>query len=401
MPHTKTADRAPSGSGSIRKICRKSTNGQTLTYYQARYTVGIDPGTGKQIQKSICGKSKAEVAKKLREVTTEIDKGTYREPCRLKVGEWLDLWLTTYVTNLRPRTYESYELNVRLHIKPAIGAVKLNELTAPMVQQFYNTLTKGTAKKAALSPKTVRCIHGILHKAISKAIQIGYLRENPTDVCELPRVERKEIKPLEPAQISAFLKAIKGHPYEAVYMVTLFTGMRRGEVLGLTWDCVDFENGTLRINKQLQKVVNHPYQFELVNTKNGKGRTIAPAETIMNLLRQHRKAQSIARLEAGPVWHDNGLVFCNERGENLSPNTVYHQFKKIVESIGLPEARFHDLRHSYAVAALSSGDDVKTVQSNLGHATASFTLDVYGHVTDQMRKASASRMDQFIKAVGG
>ena len=148
MPHTKTADRAPSGSGSIRKICRKSTNGQTLTYYQARYTVGIDPGTGKQIQKSICGKSKAEVAKKLREVTTEIDKGTYREPCRLKVGEWLDLWLTTYVTNLRPRTYESYELNVRLHIKPAIGAVKLNELTAEygytVMDQHHYYLPTGT-----------------------------------------------------------------------------------------------------------------------------------------------------------------------------------------------------------------------------------------------------------------
>lgn len=134
--------------------------------------------------------------------------------------------------------------------------------------------------------------------------------------------------------------------------------------------------------------------------KNDKPRTITPAPSIMELLRQHRKKQAAWQLRAGELW-DNpaGLVFTNELGKHLVAWTVAKKFKRIVASIGRPDARFHDLRHSYAVAAIRSGDDIKTVQQNLGHATAAFTLDIYGHVTDQMRQASAERMEGYIKGV--
>ncbi|MEA4962603.1 site-specific integrase [Lutispora sp.] len=179
-------------------------------------------------------------------------------------------------------------------------------------------------------------------------------------------------------------------------MVTLFTGMREGEVLGLKWDCVDFTKGILTINKQLQHGVDGKKQYTLVSTKNGKGRTVTPAASIMELLKHHKAVQAEQWLKAGKLWEDSGLVFTDELGHHLTHPTVYHSFKRVAAQIGRPDARFHDLRHSYAVAAIRSGDDIKTVQGNLGHATAAFTLDVYGHVTDQMKKESAARMDAFI-----
>ena len=174
----------------------------------------------------------------------------------------------------------------------------------------------------------------------------------------------------------------------------LFTGMRRGEVFGLLWDCVGLDKGTIRIERQLQNIPGQPGEFRLVSTKNGKGRTITAAPFVVNLLKAHRAQQLRDRLKAGPLWQDNGYVFCNEVGEHLSPSTVYHNYKEIVASIGLP-----DLRHSYAVASLRAGDDVKTVQSNMGHHTAAFTLDVYGHVTEEMKRASADRMEEYIKGI--
>ena len=212
-------------------------------------------------------------------------------------------------------------------------------------------------------------------------------------------MERKEIKPLDDETMGAFIAAIQGHRYEAVYLTMLFTGMRRGEVCGLTWDCVGLERGTIRINKQLQSVPGQPGEYRLASTKNSKGRTITAATAVVSLLRRHKAQQIEMRLKAGPLWQDSGYVFSNEVGEHLSPSTVYHGYKRSVASIGIPDARLHDLRHSYAVAAIRAGDDIKTVQENLGHHTAAFTLDVYGHVTDRMKQASADRMEGFIKSV--
>ena len=390
MPR-KSNTRAAQGSGTIRQ--RKDGR------WEARYTVGRDPGTGKQVQRSVYGATQQEVRKKLGQLTTEIDTGTYKEPCKMKVGEWLDIWTAEYLNDVKPRTLESYTAQVENHIKPALGAVKLETLTTPAIQRFYNRLSKGKDGKAGLSPKTVKNIHGILHEALQQACKVGYIRTNPADSCTLPRAEKKEIKPLDSDEIAAFLKAIQGHQFETVYMVTLFTGLRRGEVLGLTWDAVDFGNGTLLVNKQLQKIPGERAAFRLVTTKNSKGRTITAAPSIFAALKKYRAKQTEWRLKAGDRWEDSNFVFTNELGHHLSPHTVYHNYKRIVASIGLPNARFHDLRHSYAVAALKEGDDVKTVQQNLGHHSAAFTLDTYAHATAEMKRESAARMEKFIKQV--
>lgn len=400
MPRTKTMGRAANGNGSIRKKT-VTRNGKEYTYWEARVTTGYDPGTGKQIQESITGKTQKDVAQKMREMALDVANGTYQPPSKKTVGEWLDEWLETYLGSVRPYTALNYTQHVNNHIKPALGKVRLDKLDTPTIQRFYNDLGTAHGDKPGLSPKTIKCVHGIFHKALQQAIALGYLRSNPTTACKLPKVEAKEIKPLDDEAIRAFMEAIQGHRFEVIYLVTLFTGLRRGEVCGLTWDCVDLDRGTIFINKQLQQVPGHSGEFRLTPTKNGKGRTITAAAFVVDALKRHKVRQTEARLKAGPLWQEEGLVFTDEVGHRLSPNTVYHNYKRLVASIGLPEARLHDLRHSYAVASLRAGDDIKTVQSNLGHHTAAFTLDVYGHVTEEMKRASADRMEKFIQSVSG
>ena len=398
MPRTKTGKGA-GGAGSIRKITT-TKNGKTYTYWQGRYTEGFDPGTGKQIQRSITGKTQKEVTQKLKQVTLDIDNGVYHAPCKLTLAQWLEIWSKTYLGGVKPRTAHIYKSDIRLHILPALGAVRLEALSAPMIQAFYNAMGEPSEQNPeGLSAKTVKNVHGVLHKALQQAVLIGYLRYNPADACILPRIERKKIKPFDDAQITAFLTAIQGNRFETLFILTLFTGMREGEVLGLTWDCVDLERGVIVVNKQLQKERRGKGEYHLVTTKNGKSRQITAAPFVVDLLKKQRRLQESQKRLAGEAWENSGLVFTNEMGHHLSAQTVYLHFKKLAGQAGFPSARFHDLRHFYAVASLQSGDDIKTVQENLGHHTAAFTLDVYGHVTEQMRRSSADRMQRFIESL--
>ena len=399
MPQSKNKNKSPSGMGNIRKKTN-TVNGKTYTYYEARYTEGFDPGTGKQIQRSISGKTQKEVAQKLKAALAALDSGTYIAPCKMTVEEWMEIWSKQYLGGVKESTVAAYNATIRTHIKPGIGAIRLDSLDTHLVQSFYNGLREPTKDREAVSPKTVKNVHGVLHKALQQAVANGYIRFNPTNSCILPRIEKKELQPLDEAETKLFLDAVKGHPLELLYTITLFTGLREGEALGLTWDRVDFMRGTILISKQLQKEKKKGGEFRLVSLKNDKPRRITPAPWVMQLFRDRKIQQYQHKEKAGAAWSNPmNLVFTNELGGNLIPQTVVRHFKEIVSSIGRPEARFHDLRHSYAVASLRSGDDIKTVQGNLGHATAAFTLDVYGHVTNQMQEASAVRMEAYIKGI--
>ena len=387
------ARKAAAGTGTIRKKT-VTRGGKEYTYWEARYTAGYDPGTGRQIQRSFSGKTQKEDARKLKEATAAIDAGTYTAPSKMTLAQWLDIWTAEYLGGVKPRTVDNYQGIVRSRIKPGLGAVKLDALTPHTIQSYYNGLTK-----EGLAPKTVKNIHGILHKALQQAVSNGYIRSNPASHCVLPRPEQRELAPMDEDMITAFLRAIQGHPLEDLFTVTLFTGMREGEALGLLWSCVDLTKGTITIDKQLQLIRGSKGKYQIVPTKNSKGRTVALAPFVITVLRRVKHKQLENRLRYGECWEDSGFVFTDELGHHLSASSVYKAFKKVVEGIGSPATRFHDLRHSYAVAAIKSGDDIKTVQENLGHATAAFTLDVYGHVTEQMKKESAVRMEQFIKAV--
>lgn len=409
MPR-KSNTRAAQGAGSI----RQRTDGT----WEARFVIGHDPGTGKPIRKSVYAKTQKEVRQKLAQAVAAVDNKQYREPCKMTLGEWLDIWVDTYLTGVKPRTIKIYQDDIRLHIKPYLGAVKLDELDIHTVQKFFNTLLTSGKKECArdengkiikkngktvynpapLSPKTVKNVHGVLHSALRQAVINRYIPLNPadSDFCKPPKVTKDEIKPLDEIETAAFLKAIKGTQFEDIFVVTLFTGLRQGEVLGLTWDSIDFERGIITVDKQMQLHQETGMEaYQLVPTKNGKARTITAAPFVMDQLRQRRIKQSTHRLAAGTAWRKSNLVFTDELGQHITKSAVYRAFKKLAASIGRPDARFHDMRHSYAVAAIRSGDDIKTVQGNLGHATAAFTLDVYGHVTDQMKQESANRMQAY------
>lgn len=376
--------RNASGSGTIRR--RKDGR------WEARYTCGRDPGTGQQVQRSIYGTTQNEVRQKLAEATAAIDRGEYRPPCRFSLADWLTLWLRDFSGNLKPSTMKAYQSIINTRIVPALGAVRLPVLSVHMVQSFYNAMTR-----EGLTAKTVKNVHGVLHKALEKAVDIDYIPKNPAAKCTLPRVSKKAVKPLDDKETAAFMKAIQGDPYERFYLVALFTGLRQSEIVGLSWDCIDFEKGQIHVYRQLQKQ-GDKYAFETL--KNGKTRTITPAAYVMRLLHEERHEQNKTRLLAGALWgNPDDLVFTLQDGRHICHQTAYLRIKKIFADIGIPERRFHDLRHSYAVASLLAGDDVKTVQENLGHHTAAFTLDVYGHVTDRMKQDSARRMDEYITSL--
>lgn len=400
MPR-KSSTRAAQGAGTIRKktVIRSGTE---YTYWEARITVGRDPGTGKQIQRSITGKTQKEVREKLQAAAVSLNEGDYFEPSKMALARWVEIWLDEYTGDKKYLTVKHYRAQCAAHIVPRLGAVKLSSLTAPQIQAFYNGLLR-----AGLSPKSVRNVHGILTKCLSTAVQVGYLKSNPASMVTLPKVVKKEITPLTDEQVRDFLQVSAGDEYEIPLKVILFTGLRESEAIGLTWDCIDFKAGTVTVCKQLQKRPLADGGWVFAPLKNDKTRILKPAPFVMELLARRRKEQAEQRLKAGNVWQGwtdssgmkSALVFTTANGSHLSPQTMYLHYKKLAAQIGAPESRVHDLRHTFAVLSLQNGDDVKTVQGNLGHATAAFTLDVYGHVSEKMKEDSAARMEGYIRGI--
>lgn len=394
MPR-KSNTRAAQGSGTI----RQRPDGR----WEARFTIGRDPGTGRQIQRSVYGATQQEVRKKLAEAVAALDAGNYFEPSKMTLGRWVEIWLQEYMRDKKYLTVKHYKAQCRAHIVPSLGAVKLSELTTPQIQSFYNGLQRG-----GMAAKSVRNVHGILTKCLSTAVQVGYLRDNPASRVTLPKVEKKEIRPLSDEQVKAFLTVSAGDEYEIILKTILFTGLREAEATGLTWDCIEFKAGTIKVCKQLQKRPQQDGGFTFAPLKNNKTRIIKPAPFVLSLLERRRREQVEQRFRAGELWtgwsnaeeRKTALVFTTATGGNLSPQTVYNHYKKLARKIGAPDSRVHDLRHTFAVLSLQNGDDVKTVQGNLGHATAAFTLDVYGHVSERMKEDSAARMEAYIAGLG-
>ena len=388
MPR-KANTRAASGAGSI----RQRPDGR----WEARVTVGNDPGTGKPIRRSIYGNTQKEVLTAMRDAQKAIDDGLYIEPTRLTLAQWLDIWQSDYLLSQKYGTVKTYKAQIATHIKPALGAVKLTKLTPHIIQGFYNDLLAN----GRIVPKRDK------QGKIIKKDGVAVTETAPLNA-DLPRVEKAQIMPLTDEQVKSYLAAADtDNDYGDILKVILFTGLREAEALGLTWDCVDFKKGTLKICKQLQKRPAEAGGFQFAALKNDKTRILRPAPFVMDMLRAVRSKQAQRRLQAGDLWQDwidpakqyaaCRLVFTNALGDHLHPQRLYAHHKKIAAKAGAPDARVHDLRHTFAALSLQNGDDVKTVQENLGHATAAFTLDVYGHVSERMKEDSAARMQGYFE----
>ena len=377
--------KAAQNAGSIRQ--RK--NGK----WEARVTIGTDSGTGKPIRRSIYGNTQTEVRKQMIAVLRELDKNTYQTPEKVTVAQWMEEWLSTFCANkVKPLTFQSYQGIIKNHIVPAIGSLKLQAVKGTHIQRLYNSMTA-----AGLSGKTVKNVSAVLHKAFGMAMKQGIIAANPCDAAELPKAERKEIRPLADDEIPLFLSAIDSSPMRNAYALCLFAGLREGECLGLSWGQVDFEKGRITISQQLQKEKTKGGRYYIApTTKSGKPRTIEPPPIAFQYLRAERVKQMENRLKAGPAWNNpDDLVFTDEAGKHYAIVSFYKNFKRIAASIGRPDARPHDLRHTAAAVAIASGADIKSVQDLLGHATASFTLNVYAHTSEQMMKDTAARMQSY------
>ena len=401
------ATKRVNGEGCIRK--------RNATTWEARVTVSIDPETHKQKYKCFYAKSRKEVKAKMDAFLEKKQEDeqwvqvllTHAAPTEkhpidendMHLSDWLDIWHKDYLSEIKPSTVANYKSIIDNHINPILGNYPLSKLKAPVIQNFYNQLRE----KNKLSPKYIKNIHGVLHKALNKAVEVEYAAKNYSSVCSIPKVIEPEITPLNKEEQERLFAALKGEEFEDLILVDLFTGMRCGELIGLTWDCIDFEKGIIHIKKQLslqrKKGGGKSYWSTL---KNGKTRIVVPAPFVMNVLKHRKAVQASQRLAAGPLWDEGdfpGLVFCHPNGYHYIQPTIWKEFQKVLKKAGLSHYRVHDLRHTFAVNSLKAGDDIKTLQENMGHYSAAFTLDKYGHVVDEMRKASSDRMQKLIDSM--
>jgi integrase len=308
----------------------------------------------------------------------------------------LDSWLPSVRSTVRPSTYQSYEQIVRTHILSRIGGVALKAIAPTTLNQMYaDLLDDGRLDgRGGLSPKSVRNIHVVIHKALKDAVGWDLLARNPADLANPPRIVRVPAKTWNVEQLSSFLTLVRGHRLGAAFRLAALTGMRRGEVLGLRWSDVDFATARLSIQRARLSVA---YEVILSEPKTTKSRrSIAlDAQTVAEL-RNHRKRQLEERLAAGKLWHDSDDLFSDELGRPIHPDRFTKMFVKLVESSGIERLTPHGLRHTHATIALQADRNAKVISERLGHSNVSTTLDIYSHVVPEMEQDVADTVARLV-----
>lgn len=347
--------------------------------------------------KFLYGKTRKEVQEKLKTALYEQQQGMLVTGPQQKVGQFLSHWLEdVHKQSIRPRTYERYEEIVRLHLVPEIGHHHIQKLSPQNLQAFYKKKLED-----GLSATTVISFHNLLHKALETAVRWNLLARNPCDLVSPPRRKHFEIQPLSIQQIRQFLAVTRGHRQEALFILALATGMRRGELLGLKWQDIDLERGTLQVRRILTRIPGKlPGKgFEEAEPKTDKGRrSIVLPSFAVEALRQHRLRQREAKLKAGPAWRDHDYVFCTPIGTHLNPTRdVLDVLKSFLKQAGLPDIRFHDLRHSSATMLLGMKVHPKIVQEILGHSQIAITMDIYSHILPTMQEEAMNKLNDVLQ----
>src|ERR671910_1399369 len=351
------------------------------------------PGGPKR--KAVYGRKYGEVEKKLNALRADADRGIVFDAESLKVGEWLDSWLSDCVRPLvdagkmAHSTYVRYRGIVDNDLKPALGRRKLKDVTRAEVRKLY------AAKGATLSPRSVDYIHITLQKALSHAVLDDLIPRNVA-AGERPHSTRHaspdRVKALSPAQVRALLGAARGTRNEALYVVALHTGLRQGELLGLKWS--DLDGGKVSVRRAL-KLADHGLDFGPPKNKASR-RSVRLNRTAAAALRAHRMRQNEERI-AAPEWQDGDLVFPNRVGKPMDPNNLYHrEYKPILKRAELAEHgfTFHALRHTFATALFARGEHPKKVQSLLGHSSITQTMDTYSHLIDDIGGDAVDGLDE-------
>ena len=379
------AKRRKHGDGSVRLRKDGRWEGRAVTGYD-------DKGLPKT--KNVLAKTKSECVQKLKDLTASIGKPEPAAKPGMTLGQWLDHWYqTSKKPNLRPNTQMSYERRIYQHIIPALGGIQLDKLTTGDIQQFYTHLRQNgrllrtELYGAGLSDQTVRGCHTTLRSALEMAVSKKLISRNPADGCRLPPAKPREMQVLTPDEVQRLLIQAKEDGCYELLLLEIATGLRRGELLALQWDDLNFKTGTLRVERQVHRakgklVISQP------KTKAANRTIILPAP-LLSVLKEYRQ-------QVHSRW-----LFPSPRKDDLplDPASVRKHLTTILERAGCKHIRFHDLRHLFATMSLEHGMDIKTLSTVIGHVSSSTTLNIYAHVTDEMRQTAARKIDHGIGKV--
>ena len=382
-------NKRPDGDG----LVRKRDDGR----WEGRIVVGHkDDGT--PIFRYVFGKTQRELTKKLHAKILEFRGVELSEESAMTLAEWLERWLIEYKENeLRPRTLEKYRRAVECYINPRLGDKKISFITTNDVQKMYvdikeNGRISGVDKcGTSLSDSVVRGVHMILHQALDTAVKQRLISRNPTKGTTIPKKSRGDLKVLNKEELDRFLAEVdKDEIWRDFFYTELTTGLRRGEICGLKWSDFHEKNGTLTIQRSASAKSGGGVEIGETKTETGK-RIIYLPESTVKMLKKRKKQALTEWIFPNPYRPEDPML----------PNSAYHKLKKILKSAGLPSIRFHDLRHTFATHALTSGVDAKTLSKILGHTNASFTLDTYTHVTSDMQERAANIVGNFTENLFG
>ncbi len=345
---------------------------------------------GKRKRKPIYGKTRKEVAEKMKAALRDQQLGVLITTARQTTGQFLTRWLEDVARpSLRASTYETQESHVRVHLIPSFGHVPLQQLTPQHIQAFIKYKLE-----SGLSPHTISDIHGILRHALGQAVKWNLVPRNVAALVDKPRWERPQMNCLTPEQALQLLVAVKGDRFEALYTVAVPLGLRRGEALGLKWEDVDFDKGLLHVRRTLQRV-GGKLQLTEPKTRTSR-RSINLPQICIAALRGHKDLQRWEKRLAGDRWQEHELVFPTGIGTPYEPNNLKRHLQRMLDKAGLPHIRIHDLRHTAASLMLAQGIQPKVISEILGHSRIGVTLDIYAHLYEPARQEAADRMDQLL-----
>jgi integrase len=371
--------------------------GATWTWY----VDVVDPATGRRRQQSKGGfKTKRDAQAALNDALAALRTGTFVAPSRLTLGAFLvDQWLPTIRAVIRPNTWETYRIYAESHVLPALGHVPLQAVTAVHLNRLYTDLGDHGRRdgRGGLAPKSVRHVHVLLHKALSDALRWGVVARNVADAADPPRVPHRERSVWSAEELRSFLAVAVDDRLTAMWLLAATTGMRRSELLGLPWRAVDLEAhpGRLWVVQVVVVVGQRPVIVAETKT-HASIRQLALDPVTMAALKAHRARQLADRLAWGPAWMDTGLVFTDEDGSILHPKQITKRFARLAKRAGVPPITLHDVRHSYATAALAAGEPVKVISERLGHSSTTITANLYQHVLPSMDERTANAVAQLI-----
>ncbi len=352
-------------------------------------SMGLKEG-GKRDRRHVASVKRADVVRMVRDLERKRDAGTAGAAGHAPtVGAWLEHWLDTVAARkVRPSTLVRYRQLVTNQLVPGVGHHRLDRLQPEHVEKLYADLLAGN-----LSPASVLQAHRVLSRAVRVAMQRDKVARNVCTLVDAPSVERQEVDPLTGQESRRVLDAARGHRNAARWSVALALGLRQGEALGLTWDAVDLDVGTLTVRQALQRQPGKGLVFVQPKPRAGR-RTVALPGPLRDALRAHRTAQLAERMAAGSVWRDNNLVFCQENGAPIDPRSDHRAWRSLLAEAGVRPARLHDARHTAATLLLQQGVPARVAMEILGHSQISLTLGTYSHVAPELAKDTARRMGE-------